>query len=116
MVVFAEGSRGALIETSVKTLTLEGRKLERPGLHIHVPQSGEWDTAAVDEDRRLLMGGFICSGKFMVDVDSLANAAEKCCIKDTLESIPVWTQTHIPMFFLSSSTCLLNRFHHPVIS
>ena len=37
--------------------------------------------AAVDEDRRLLMGVSVCFGKFMVDVESLSHAAEKC-IKD----------------------------------
>jgi hypothetical protein len=56
-------------------------KLERPSLHIHLPRSGEQDTATVDEDRRLLMGGSVCFGKFMVDVESLSHAAEKC-IKD----------------------------------
>ena len=31
----------------------------------------------MDEDRRLLMGGSVCFGKFMVDVESLSHAAEK---------------------------------------
>lgn len=35
----------------------------------------------MDEDRRLLIGGSVCFGKFMVDVESLSHAAEKC-IKD----------------------------------
>lgn len=75
--VCAEGSRGALTNTNTETLALERTKLERSGLRIHLPLSGEQEIAAEDEDRRLLIGGWVCFGKFIVDVESLSHAAEK---------------------------------------
>lgn len=47
----------------------------------------------MDEDRRLLMGGSVCFGKFMVDVESLSHAAEKR-IKDIGIHTSVDRNTH----------------------
>ena len=49
----------------------------------------------MDEDRCLLMGGSVCFGKFMVDVESLSHAAEKR-IKDIGIHTTLNQETHFP--------------------
>lgn len=45
--------------------------------HIHLPLSGECVIAAVEEERRLLIGDSICFGRFIVEAESLSHAAER---------------------------------------
>lgn len=58
------------------------------GQHVHLPLSGECVIAAVEEERRLLMGDSICFGRFIVEAESLSHAAERrieyICIHITL--------------------------------
>lgn len=121
--VLAEGSRGALEKTDskdIKTFTLERRKLEKSGLYSHLPRCGEYDFVTVDEDGRLLIELSICFGKCVADAaDKLSRAAAEKHIEDIGTHTPVDCETHTPVFFLSSSTCLLSHcdaahcFQHP---
>lgn len=45
--------------------------------HFHLPLSGECVIAAVEEERRLLIGDSICFGRFIVEAESLSHAAER---------------------------------------
>lgn len=55
--------------------------------HVHLPLSGECVIAAVEEERRLLIGDSICFGRFIVEAESLSHAAERriedICIRIT---------------------------------
>lgn len=44
---------------------------------VHLPLSGECVMAAVEEERRLLIGDSICFGRFIVEAESLSHAAER---------------------------------------
>lgn len=56
--------------------------------HVHLPLSGECVMAAVEDERRLLIGDSICFGRFIVEAESLSHAAEKriedICIHTTV--------------------------------
>jgi len=56
--------------------------------HVHLPLSGECVIAAVEEERRLLIGDSICFGRFIVEAESLSHAAERriedICIRITV--------------------------------
>jgi len=59
--------------------------------HVHLPLSGECVIAAVEEERRLLIGDSICFGRFIVEAESLSHAAERriedICIRITVSII-----------------------------
>lgn len=71
---------------------------------IHLPLSGEYVIAAVEEERRLLIGDSICFGRFIVEAESLSHAAEKR-IKDIYIHTTVLNAPIINLSFCTHGPC-----------
>lgn len=72
--------------------------------HIHLPLSGECVIAAVEEERRLLIGDSICFGRFIVEAESLSHAAERC-IEDVCIHITVLISSQNQLCICTCGLC-----------
>lgn len=46
-------------------------------IRVYLPRSGEFNSVAEDEDRRLFMTGSMCLDRFMVETDLLSASTNK---------------------------------------